>query len=331
MKDRVFFLCFFLLMVGCQSEHDRFHIDVSDIPRPDVNIHRYGEALFELDTANLRSELERLQPEFRVFLYGDLNNPVQLNRIRRFVQDTLLINVYADCKAKYPSLSGLEGDLSAAFQYLLYYFPEAPLPGVYTYVSGFDYEHPVQLYQDNLLIALDMYLGSGYPYYKNLGLPLYVLDRFEPDYIVRDCMDEIAGKVLNPSVEADDLLSYMIHEGKRLWFIKAMQPDLEENILFNYSADQLAWAQRNEGLVWAFLIENQLLYSSEMTDIQKFVGEAPFTSFFGKESTPRLGWYIGFRIVNRYMQKNSDINLGQLIREQEAQQILKASAYKPEL
>ncbi|MCB2222051.1 MAG: hypothetical protein KQI35_16830 [Bacteroidetes bacterium] len=331
MRDRIFVYVLIFFLAGCGSEHDRFHVNLSDTPEPEVHIKRYGEALFELDTTNLRAELEGLQPEFKVFLYGDLNNPVQLNRIRRFVQDTLLINVYKKCKEKYASLSNLEDGLTVAFHHLQYYFPEAPIPGVYTYVSGFDYEHPVQLYQDNLLIALDMYLGSDYPYYKNLGLPLYVLDRFEPDYIVRDCMDEIAGKLLNPAFDEDDLLSFMIHEGKRLWFIKAMQPDLEENILLNYSADQLAWAQQNEGLVWAFLIENQLLYSSEMTDIQKFVGETPFTSFFGKESPPRLGWFIGYRIVDRYMQKNSAISLEQLIREQEAQKILKASAYKPEL
>lgn len=41
--------------------------------------------------------------------------------------------------------------------------------------------------------------------------------------------------------------------------------------------------------------------------------------------------YLFLKNRSPYLQKNSDISLGQLIREENAQKILKASAYKPGL
>ncbi|HPE55881.1 MAG TPA: hypothetical protein P5514_11425 [Bacteroidales bacterium] len=330
-KNRSYIFLLLLFVFACQSNTNRLEVDVSDVADPNVKIKRYGEALFNIDTTQLLPELKRLQPDFPVFLEGDLNNPVSLNRILNFVQDTLLISVYEDVEQTYPDLDLFTSQLNDAVRHLKYYFPKAPDLNAYTYISGFDYEHPVQLYENNLLIALDMYLGGDYWRYKQLGIPLYILPRFSSDYLARDCMFEIASSMIHPNINQQDVLSQMIYQGKLLWFVKAMIPNLEDRVLLDYTPEGLAWAGKNEGLVWAFMIENQMLYSAESTTVQKFIGEAPFTSFFGKDSPPRLGWFTGYRIVDAYMQKNSDISLGQLIREENAQKILKASAYKPEL
>lgn len=320
-----------ILLVSCNTQRNRFDINLKDIPAPKIEIKQYGKALFELDTTNLKSGLGRLQPEFPVFLSGDLENKDNINRIRQFVQDTLLIRVYNDSRDKFSDIGWLQEDLTSAFRYITYYYPTFQVPKVYTYISGFDYEHAVQFYQGNLLIALDTYLGPDYPAYKQLGIPQYVLNRFSPDYIVRDCIEKLSYQISQPAPPDNNLLGFMIQAGKQLWFIKAAIPDLKDEILFNYTKQQMDWARHNEGLVWAFIIENNFLYSPKSEEMQKFIDEAPFTSFFGKESPPRLGWFTGYQIVNSYMQKNSDISIGQLMKQSNSQEILKESFYKPGL
>jgi hypothetical protein len=327
----ILFLLLYLIISSCARERTRFDVDISGVPAQEVNIMRYGKSLFELDHRILKEELQRIQADYTPFLSGDLEQPENVEKIRNFVEDTLLVSVYEDCVVHFHDMSRLESDLSLAFRHYLYHFPDAKIPGVFTYISGFDYQHPVHLYDNHLLIALDMYLGADYPYYRQLGLPAYVLTRFSPEYIVRDCAEELADRELFRFGTDHHLLGRMILEGKRLWFIRSLVPALKDEVLFDYTTEKMAWARRNEGLVWAFLIENELLYSTQTIDFQKFINHAPFTSFFGNESPPRLGWWIGYRIVNAYMNRNQNISLGQLLQESNAQKILNESGYKPAL
>lgn len=321
---------FLLVLFACSGGNDRRDVDTGKTDIGKVSVQRYGKAIFELDTASLQQELKRIQPQFPVFLNGDLDDPGTLQRMKDFITDPQLIAADRDCHQAFEDLGWLEDELTLAFRHYAYYFPGRDLPAVYTYVSGFDYEFRTQYYNNNLLIALDMFLGEDYPTYQKLGVPLYVIRKFQPAYITRDCMDQVGRSMINYRNQGNDLIDFMINEGKVLWFITAMIPDLREEILFDYSASQLEWVRMNEGMVWAFMIENEVLYSAEPDYRQKFILEAPFTSYFGKDSPPRLGPFIGYRIVDQYMQKNRDVTLDMLMQEYDTREILKGSRYKPE-
>ena len=326
----VLFALVFTGLFACQSSNNRFDIDISDVNIAPVKIKQYGQALFEMDKSDIPNELKRLKPEFPVFLEADLNNPENIERIRNFVEDTFLVRVYNDTRAVYPDLSMLEKDITRAFAYYYHYYPEENPPQVFTYISAFDYEHRIQRYQTNVLIALDMYLGEDYPDYQQLGVPRYILRKFQPDYIVRDIMNEFAKRKTNFRTVGNKLLEQMLYEGKILWFINAMIPDIKKEVLFDYTNQQLQWTQQNERMAWAFMIENEMLYKSDPTVNQKFIKESPFTSYFSKDSPPRLGWWIGYQIINQYMINNPDVSLETMLQNIDATAILKDSKYKPE-
>lgn len=320
-----------LFLISCGSNSNRFSVDVDNVDVAKVKVNRYAQELFAIDTSNLRTELETLQPKFPIFLNGDLDDPYSLKRIKGFITDTFLIRVEKDCEATYPNLSKIEKDLEDAFKHYKYYYPETKIPEVFTYVSGFDYEHKVQLYNNNLLIALDLYLGKDYPSYKQLGLAKYVISKFSKEYMVSDCVYEISQSYLDPRKIESALLDLMINEGKKLWFVHALIPEIDEKILFGYTSEQLEWIQNNEAMVWAFLIENEMLYSTDPVAKQKFIIDAPFTSFFGNDSPSRLGAWIGYQIVGNLMQNNKNISLPDLMNDYNSQKILKKSGFKPKI
>jgi len=317
---------------SCNSERNRFDIDTNDAKIQKREIKRYGKALFEIDRDSFQFELRKLQPDFQIFLGTpeEIENPVNMQRIEAFVSDTLLRHVFRDVMQTFPDLEALSEDLTHAFTCYHYYFPEKPIPEVYTYISGFDYEHKIQFYDNKLLIALDMYLGNNYPDYKQLGLPAYVIDKFAPQHIPSDCLYEIAKTFVDTRKTGNNLLDRMIFEGKMHWFVKAMIPDISEQVLFDYTADQLNWVRQNEGLVWSFILENEMLYNPDPLIRQKFLAANPFTSYFGQKSPPRLGIYIGYRMINKYMERSS-VSIEELMQEYDAMKILKDSRYKPEL
>ena len=182
------FLFIVLLSASCLHYGDKREADIGKIKINDVKIARYEQALFNIDKSLMKAELKKLQPQFPMFLDGDLNDSANLNRIYDYISDTMLASVYNDCKYKFPDLTDIEAKLTKTFRYVKCYYPEKKLPDVFTYVSGFDYEYPVQYFDNHLLIAIDMYLGADYLRYKKLGLANYILRRFSKEYIVRDCM-----------------------------------------------------------------------------------------------------------------------------------------------
>ena len=322
-------LAFIFILFSCQSGSDRLNVDLSRVGLEPIKIKRYEQQLFAIDPDNIVRELKKIQPEYGIFLNGDLDDTLSLTPLINYIDDTVLRNVNTDCQSVYPDLSDLENDISQSLRYYKYYYPGVELPQVYTYISGFDYDHPVQLMEDNMLIAIDMYLGRDYYRYKQLGLPAYMLDRFDRHYIARDCTKELAKKEIDYRQIGSALLDLMINEGKIIYFTKAMKPSINDSILMNYSGSQMEWAVSAEGMVWAFLLENEMLYARDNQVMQKFILESPFTSFFGADSPPRLGWFIGWKIVSSYMDKNRDVELPELMQNYDAQKILQESGYKP--
>lgn len=318
------------IISGCGQEKNRTRVDVGNSNVGEVEIKRYGKTIFSIDTSILQQELKKIKPDYPLFLDGDLDDPETIKRMRDFITDKKLIGINADVNEQFADLAWLQKDLSGLINHYAYYFPEQKVPEVYTYVSGFDFEFRTQYYNDNLLIALDMYLGKDYPAYQKLGLPLYVIRQFQPEYILKDCAYEMGRSGLIYRKLGNHLIDFMINEGKLLWFVKAMIPEIDDGILLDYTVEQLEWVKNNEQMIWAFIIENEVLYSSEPDYVQKFIIDAPFTSYFGNESPPRLGAFIGYKIVDSYMQKNEQFELKNLMEEYDPRMILKLSKYKPD-
>lgn len=328
-SNSYFLLLVLLFSASCRSGNDRFDVRIEPTAMVQVRIKRYERALFTLDRNNLKAELLRIQSDFPMFLDGDLNDTLNLNRIANFIDDTVLQQTYADSRKAFDDIAWLETALTQAFAHYHYYYPDRMIPDVYTYVSGFDYENPVILFEGHLLIAIDIYLGSTYTRYRTLGLPEYILHRFSPEYVVIDCMKELATFETDPRQTGNKLLDLMLINGKQTWFCKAMVPDIHDSILLDYPAEDLEWVDNNEPEVWAFIIENRMLFSQDLQPMKKLMEEAPFTSYFGTESPPRLGRYIGWKITESYMNRNQAVNLPELMNTYDSQEILNQSGYKP--
>jgi hypothetical protein len=175
-----------------------------------------------------------------------------------------------------------------------------------------------------------MYLGPKTKAYQVSGFPQYRNNWSVPEAIVPDAMNELCAGLLPPISSSANLLEQIVHYGKRLYFVKSMIPDLPDSLLYKYTAEQLNWAENNEGNIWGYLIENQSLFSTDKRIIRKFTDDGPFTDIFNKKSPPRLAYFIGFKMVEQFMIE-SDYSLPELLSEDNAMKIIKLSHYKPKI
>lgn len=317
------------LILSCDS-NNIFDVDISSIPFEKVKIKRYEQIMFSIPPENFIQQTIEIAPKYPVFLGGDLTDTNAILSLKSFFIDPNMKELNSMVNNEFNDISDIEADLAKSFQYLKYYFPNLPNPEVYSYVSGLDFKYPVKFIEGSLLIALDMYLGSKTKAYEVSGFPQYRNHWSIRESILPDAMNEIAAGLLTPTSISADLLEQMIYNGKKLYFIHAMIPNLPDTLLFKYTQNQVDWVTKNQGNIWAYIVENQILYTTDKRIIRKFNDDGPFTDLFSKSSPSRLSYFIGYQIVKAFMEE-SDYSLQKLLLENEPQKILKVSHYKPKL
>ena len=330
MKKNILLIIILLTVsVACRNMPGKPDADIRNIPDPAFIFERYGSDLFKCDPNKLGEGLPALAEKYPMFLGQPPLDTLSYIQIRDFITDPFLMDIAMACKETYPDLSLPEKQLGLAWRYYQYYFPGAGVPHVYTYISGLDFEYPVQIQDTIMLIALDMYLGKDFEPYGMARIPQYRTYRAREEYLVRDIMLEVASGLPTTYRNENILLDQMIEQGKMLFFLDATMPDADDTIKVSYTGQQLDWCRANERNIWAFIIENELLFSSDYEKTHKLILDGPFTSFFPEGSPARTGWWVGWQIVRHYMASNPKVTLQQLMEEKPPRKVLDNSGYNP--
>jgi hypothetical protein len=318
-----------LFLQSCSHQGHGPIIPVSKLPKVTVKIHRYGKALFGLDTLHFQEGLKKLQKSFPYFLDADLDDTANVNQLYRYVTDTGIAHVYRRTMKVYPDLSKLEKQLSSAFSHFKYYFPNDALPQVFSYVSDLYFEHPILRRDSVLVIALDDYLGKNYLPYEELNIPEYHRRCMQEPFIPIDVMNSIYSHYFYPSIPPGDVLAKMVNAGKRLYFLDAMMPMVPDSVKIGYTAAEMKWMEKHKKDVWAVLVKDNLLYSTNYMTMNKLTQPGPFSDGFSNDSPAAMGNWFGWQIVRRYMSKYPKTTLLQLMKMGDPQSILQKSGYKP--
>jgi len=327
----LYLIAILLLITACHNnDKPRFVTTVSKVEIPTIKIKRYDHALFALPLTQFRDNLKRIAPAYPLFLNINLNDPSIVSDLQKFAADPANRSLGKEVQKQYSDLTFLETGLTDAFTRCASFFKGYHVPYIYTFVSGIDYQFPIRYDGDNMAIGIDLFLGENYTPYKRIQIPNYMTRRMTREKILPTCMAEVAKFLLSSQKPGNTLLDRMIMEGKILLLQDATLPDIADNIKIGYTPEQLKWCNEYAGDVWKFLIERQLLYSTNPEETQKFMQDGPFTLSFGKDSPSRIGVWMGWQIVRKYMQENKSTTLEQLFKNMDSQSILEKSGYKPQ-
>jgi hypothetical protein len=318
-----------LLGLGaCKRNH--YRVNISSV-KADIEIKRLENDLFIPDPATIKDSLPRLRQKYGGFLQffsyviktGDINDTLFGDYLVSFCSDKLNNEVYSAVSKAYPDIRFLEEDLEKAFRHYVWYFPGKTIPGVFTCITGFNKSI---ITADSILgISLDKYLGRNSEYYKRLDIYGYLAARMNSWNIVPDCIYAWGSKLWN----FEDM-NYAAHEGKLRYFEKCMIPDINDTLLFGFTGNQMKFCRNNEGQMWTYLIEHDLLFNSDKFIIRKLTGEAPFTSYFTNESPGKAAVWLGFRIIESYMNRNRNDSIESMMRNTDVQAILNNAKYSPQ-
>jgi hypothetical protein len=247
--------------------------------------------------------------------------------LRMFITDMEVLEIKRRSDSLFADFSGEDEGLVTFLATHSMHFPEKPLPKVYTFISAFNYA--VITTDSAIGIGLDMFLGPDLPQYAAIGIPKYIFSRFTPEYMLPAVIKGWFQSDYDPGEVKNEMLSQMVYHGKLLYYSRLMAPGLHDSLITGYSEAQLEWCAANESKIWSFFIENKLLFSTDPSIYVKYINEGPSTGGFPNEAPGKIGAWVGWRIVNAYMEKNEGIALETLLKNNDALAILESSGYKP--
>ncbi|MBO4646500.1 MAG: hypothetical protein J5642_08300 [Bacteroidales bacterium] len=302
----------------------------------DVRICRYDQDVKNLDLNHLQEGLKKLGQNYSgLFIDADTwTYPEAVQQMYNFLTDSYIVELYKEVDKQYPSLDFLQTELKQALTYYLYYFPGSKIPTFYSFVGGIDPESNMKLVwgqesgeQLSIILHLDWYLGKDNPYYGIL--PQYIRYQCDKRFLAIDCFRNVLVQEHLPNREPITLLDNMIDAGKVIYFTEMMFPEQPMVDIFGYTEEELTWAKQHHGDVWNYLIENDQVFSKDSKIIRYLIDVAPETKPF-KGSPGRMGQFIGWMIVCKYMENHPETSLEELMNMTDAKAVLNSSGYKPQ-
>lgn len=301
----------------------------------EVEIKRLDKDVFALDTLHpqMQEIYEKYGRYFDTYAEGVLHLGTRADTdfvriFSLFIKDPVMREVADSVEAAYPDMRKQEKQFAMAWAYYAYYFPGRVIPRIYAHISGFN--QSVVADSAAIGISLDNYLGEKCIFYSMLAIPIpmYARKKMTGDDIVRDALAGWLNTEFPFQPQKNDLISGMIYQGKVTYVLEKLFPEEAQSWLLGFTSEQEEWCRKNESEIWAFLIENDYLFSTQQRVMMKYLNDAPFASGMPVESPGKTAGWTGYQIVRKYMDKTK-ITLAALMQEQDYHKILKVAGYRP--
>ncbi len=322
------FIIFVIIGLFQDCADPEMNLNISSIST-ESNFKRFDSAFFNLDTANFVANLAKLKNHYPLFfLSGETERFWKFQRL-----DGRQNLLYKTSKEEFEPFSNFQNALNIGMKRFYAAFPTHKKIEFYSYISNLDFSSPA-FFNDSLntcFMATDLYLGSKKEFYA--FLPEYISFERQKAFFIRDALGSIVSTKIEVPNPESILLEDMIYFGKLLFVLEKLMPAAPEWTIIKYPKDKFNFCLENEKHIWAYFVENKVLYSTKARDKKRFIETAPFTKFgmkFDNQSPGRIGQWLGWQIVKRYMSKNPNKSIEDLLMEKNPQTILNSSSYRPE-
>ncbi len=281
------------------------------------------------------SAMKKSYPEFFPIFSGQIleigeitdSSYTEEDALTDYFNDPYVIELYDSVATHFPDLNEFEKQMEQSLRYVKFYFPEKPTPKLISFISNFTYA-AITVDTSVLAVALDMYLDTGFKYYKSM-FPQFIYEKFKPEYMAANSLKTLALEYFPYQMKGNTLLDRMIDNGRLIYFAEMTCDECEDYQLIGMNEEDEIWCEENEPEIWNFLIEHDLVYSTQQGEFNKYIEDGPNTSGMPVEAPGNVGSWIGWQIVRQYMERNNEVTLDELMKADDAEMILQMARYKP--
>jgi hypothetical protein len=259
---------------------------------------------------------------------GGAENPMTAALLMQFTTDPVWRGLQAYLITQFADLSPYEAELGNALKRYAVFFNQKSLPQLVAYNSGYNVGvYPTEQW---LGVGLEWFSGTDHKWVNQLPpalFPQYKREKMKQAYLVPNVLRGWLLFNFREMRAQDQMLAEMIFAGKAAYLTQVLLEEADEGRVMNYSAAQRDWCQQNEYAIWKTMVERDLVFSTDLMEINKMISDGPFTPGMPQESPGGVGRWLGYRMVQQFMDKQTDMGLAELMNYSDNRMILKA--YKP--
>jgi hypothetical protein len=252
------------------------------------------------------------------------------NSLLRIAASPYIDTLTQQTEEYYGDMSDIALEFQEAFAIIKNSYPDFVPPTIYTVVTGF--ESDVYVSDSVIIVGLDVFLGSKAKY-RMKDTPNYIFRRYRKDFIVPAVVMFLSNKYNETETDfrKKSMLNDMMYFGKTYYFMEKALPKTADSTIIGYSTQEMIDSKGNEEIIWGHFVENNLFYETLHEKITRYIGERPNTSEIGNECPGRIGRWLGWQIVRKYMETNPNVTLAELMLEKDAKKIFELAKYKPQV
>jgi len=333
MKKYLFIACL-LALCGCHKGRNYWP---KELAPQEVEFVRFDNALMNVHEATVAQDIRVLYDTYPAFMPVWVEDILGIpaadtayleKALPEFLNDTLYGFKQTNAKEQevFADVTDLEKAIGKAFARIEYLYPETEVPTFYLFVSGF--QTPVYFGDEWIGVGADMYLGSDYPFYNRVVYE-YQKQTMRKECIPVDVVSAYLFRTLPYTSTKSRLLDQMMYRGKVMYLTAQLFDKLPPYEVMGWTKEQWNWCVRNEQAIWHLVMDKRDLFKTESLVLTGYLNDGPFTSEVSQDAPGRLGIWLGWRIVESYMEHNENVSLQELMAEGDTQKILEESFYKP--
>ncbi|MCV9388538.1 gliding motility lipoprotein GldB [Reichenbachiella ulvae] len=327
--QNLFFLCVGLLLWSCGGgdcdQVDRYEDIVVDIPVE--HLEEEMKELKSVDHTVAFLEANRAMADYFLDANQYPNDTILAKRLLPLMQNVYIDSLFMEVGEYFSEFDSENiSELESAFRIIKHYYPSTEIPRVQTVITG---QYNDLYVSDSLIVVgLDFFMGHNGTYPPN-DVPAYIVKRYMKESVSPIILSFVSNEFNQIDQSHGTLLADMINVGKSYYFVSQMLPCKPDSLIIGYTAEEMKLVKQNREIIWANLIQNQLLYETNHFVKNKFVGESPNVFEISDKCPGRVGAWVGWEIVEKYMEENPEVTLQQLMAEKDAHKIFQQSNYKP--
>ena len=297
---------------------------VSDIPVV-VNVERFDEQIMAVKSKDELAKLFAKNPNYTKSLYRAMpDDSALIEHVYFLTSHPDTRKFHSETVKAFGDLAKLKQEFKSAFQYIKSLYPSFKEPKIMITFTGL--ENDIFVSDSLVIISLESFVGPKATYRPQQ--PNYLLRRYTPEHIVPMIVRYISN-TYNKTEQGDQtFLADMIYFGKSLEFTKQVLPNTPDSLIIGYTGKELdnTWAAQD--LVWAHVVEKSLLYNKNSMVKEKYLAERPIVTEVGSSCPGRIGQWLGWRILKRYMNENPKLTFQEVMAIPKAEEILRMSGYR---
>lgn len=267
---------------------------------------------------------------FSQYLGAGNRKPTQedYNRLYQLFSNPELLKFYQDIDKYFGKMDEEKKELDELVKYTKYYFPNYTPPTFFTIYAGL-MEPDISVSDSSVFLCLDWFMGSKGKYRPNIYE--YMLSRYDKQFMIPMLATATSTQFIEQNKTDQTLIADMIFFGKAHYFTERVIPDLPDSVNIGYTQQDIKGIDENMTVIWSHFIDHKLFYETSHRIKEQYIGEAPFVNEISNKCPGRIGRWLGWQIVRKYMQTHPEVTLEQLMKETDAAKIFKESGYKPAL